>query len=92
MRIADDVTQLIGNTPLVRLRRVTDGAGAQVVAKLEVQNPGGQREGPHLLSMVEEAERPALIARGAVVVEATSGNTGICLAMMAPSAGTGASS
>ena len=87
MRIADDVTQLIGNTPLVRLRRVTDGAGADVVAKLEFFNPGGSVKDRIAVAMVDAAEEAGLIGPDTVVVEPTSGNTGIALAMVCAARG-----
>ncbi len=87
MHIADDVTQLIGNTPLVRLRRVTDGAGADVVAKLEFFNPGGSVKDRIAVAMVDAAEEAGLIGPDTVVVEPTSGNTGIALAMVCAARG-----
>ena len=87
MRIADDVTQLIGNTPLVRLRRVTDGAGADVVAKHEFFNPGGSVKDRIAVAMVDAAEEAGLIGPDTVVVEPTSGNTGIALAMVCAARG-----
>jgi cysteine synthase A len=85
--VAASVLDLIGRTPLVRLSRVAPapagGRGAIVVGKLEVQNPGGSVKDRPALSMVDAAEREGRLAKGAVVVEATSGNTGISLAMIA---------
>jgi len=86
-RIADDVTQLVGNTPLVRLRRVTDGAAADVLAKLEFYNPAHSVKDRIGVAMVDAAERDGLIGPDTIIVEPTSGNTGIALAMVAAARG-----
>jgi cysteine synthase len=87
MRIADDVTQLIGNTPLVRLRRVTDDAAAQVVAKLEFFNPANSVKDRIGVAMIDAAEQAGEIREDTIILEPTSGNTGIALAMVCAARG-----
>ena len=87
MSIAEDVTQLVGNTPLVRLRRVTEGAVADVVAKLEYFNPGGSVKDRIGVSMLDAAEEAGLLKPDTIILEPTSGNTGIALAMVAAARG-----
>jgi len=87
MRIADDITQLIGNTPLVRLRNVTEGAEAQVLAKLEFFNPAHSVKDRIAVSMIDAAEEAGLIDHETIIVEPTSGNTGIALAMVCAARG-----
>ncbi len=79
-RIYSDITWTIGNTPLVRLNRITEGLHADVLAKVESFNPMGSVKDRIGLAMVEEAEREGKIKKGTTIVEATSGNTGIALA------------
>lgn len=85
--IYDDVTGLIGRTPLVRLSRVAPGLGARLVAKLESANPGGSVKDRIALAMVAAAEASGELRPGAEMVEATSGNTGIGLALVAAARG-----
>jgi len=81
-RLAGSVLELIGATPLVRLNRLPRAGGATVLAKMESLNPGGSVKDRIALAMVEDAERRSVLAAGATLVEPTSGNTGIGLAMV----------
>ncbi|EME16603.1 cysteine synthase A [Rhodococcus triatomae] len=86
-QIYNNVTELVGRTPLVRLNRVTDGAQAQVVAKLEFYNPANSVKDRIGVAIIDAAEKSGELKPGGTIVEGTSGNTGIALAMVAAARG-----
>jgi len=83
LRVANNVLELIGSTPVIKLNRIGVTGGAHILAKLELANPGGSVKDRIALSMVEAAEKNGYLKRGATIVEPTSGNTGIGLALVA---------
>jgi len=82
MRVVEDVTKLIGNTPLVKLKKISSGLNTKLIAKLEFYNPCGSVKDRIGLSMIESGEKKGLINKDTVIVEPTSGNTGIALAFV----------
>lgn len=87
MKIYNDITEVFGNTPLVRVNRITDGAKASVLAKLEFYNPTSTVKDRIGIAMIDAAERSGQLKPGGTIVEATSGNTGIALAMVGAARG-----
>jgi cysteine synthase A len=82
LRVAEDITELMGNTPMLRLRRVAKPEWAEVYAKLEFLNPGGSVKDRAALGMILDAERQGKLQPGSTIVEATAGNTGVGLALV----------
>ncbi len=82
LRVADDITQLVGETPLLKLRRLVPAGSADVFAKLEYLNPGGSLKDRAAIGIIRRAEEEGKLAPGATIVEATAGNTGIGLALI----------
>jgi len=87
LRVADDITQLVGSTPLLKLRRIVPAGAADVFAKLEYLNPGGSIKDRAALGIIRKAEEQGLLKPGSTIVEATAGNTGIGLALIGVSRG-----
>jgi len=87
MKIADSITDLIGRTPMVRLNRLTEGLDCEIVVKLESQNPGGSVKDRLGFAMIDAAEKNGLINKDTVIIEPTSGNTGVGLAFVCAAKG-----
>ncbi len=82
LRVADDITQLVGETPMLQLKRLVPAGSAEVFAKLEYLNPGGSLKDRAAIGIIRRAEREGKLTRGGTIVEATAGNTGIGLALI----------
>ena len=82
LRVADNITDLVGQTPMLRLTRLTPSTSADVFAKLEYLNPGGSVKDRAAIGIIRNAERDGLLKKGGVIIEATAGNTGIGLALI----------
>ncbi len=82
LRVADDITELVGQTPMLRLRQLVPSTSADVFAKLEYLNPGGSVKDRAAIGIIRNAEREGRLQKGGVIVEATAGNTGIGLALI----------
>jgi cysteine synthase len=87
MKIANDITELVGHTPLVRLHRIAAGSQAEIVAKLEYFNPSHSVKDRAALAMIDAGEKDGLLSKDSIIIEPTSGNTGIALAMIAAARG-----
>lgn len=87
MKIADDITKLTGRTPLVRLNKITSGLKTQIVGKLEFFNPLSSIKDRIGVSMIEDAEERGLLKKDTVIIEPTSGNTGLALAFVCAARG-----
>ncbi len=87
MKVHANITEIVGNTPLVRINHITDGADAQVFAKLEFYNPTSTIKDRIGIAMIDAAERSGELKPGGTIIEATSGNTGIALAMVGAARG-----
>src|SRR5919108_1931024 len=82
LRVAEDITELVGETPMLHLRRIVPAGSADVYAKLEYLNPGGSVKDRAAVGIIRRAEEKGLLKRGGTIVEATAGNTGIGLALI----------
>src|SRR5246127_53475 len=82
LRVADDITQLVGETPMLQLKRMVPAGAADVFAKLEYLNPGGSVKDRAAIGMIKKAEEQGLLKPGSTIVEATAGNTGVGLALI----------
>jgi cysteine synthase A len=87
MKLYDNITQVVGNTPLVKINRIIDGSKAQVYAKLEFYNPSSTVKDRIGIAMIDDAEKSGKLKPGGTIVEATSGNTGVALAMVGAARG-----
>src|SRR5271165_4520286 len=86
-RVAEEITELVGQTPVLHLRKLSPAGGADVYAKLEYLNPGGSIKDRAALGMITKAERDGRLKPGATIFEATAGNTGVGLALIATGRG-----
>ena len=87
LRVAEDITELVGETPMLHMRRITPAGAAEVYAKLEYLNPGGSVKDRAAIGIIKDAEERGLLRKGSTILEATAGNTGVGLALIGVSRG-----